>query len=205
MVLHVVYAFSCWLASVSALALFMIAMNESSLHLPVCCLASFSSWFGRFPLSQHRYVNDDMSRRIVVRSNGFFIFGIMQPFWLPKCGLLVLRGINIKDVGVSTCRPYHVQALALPLSQDKQLQSAHAEVYYNVMGTNTTNADNKCWPQCCKIPMGYNTPTWTPRCRIFWESYKFARFVRRRNVRKRPLQNVLTLNHMAGVVGKDTS
>lgn len=55
--------------------------------------------------------------------------------------MLVLRGINIKDVGVSTCRPSHVQALALPLYQDKQLQSAHAEVYYNVMGTNTTNVD----------------------------------------------------------------
>lgn len=55
-------------------------------------------------------------------------------------------------MGVSTCRPSHVQALALPLYQDKQLQSAHAEVYYNVMGANTTNADNNFDLNAVKFP-----------------------------------------------------
>lgn len=91
--------------------------------------------------------------------------------------------VNKKDVGVSTFRLPQVFRLSHCLHlKDKQLQSAHAKVYYIVwgyiqqLGTTSVdlNADN---------PMDIIHPRGRFRCRVFWGVCKFCENLKTQRLR----------------------
>ena len=99
-------------------------------------------------------------------------------------------------MGSSTSRLSHGRALAFALSQDKQLELAHATAYYKSSPIHTTDEGH-----------GYNTPYVNVPV-AFLQRLNLRDSTVEDNVRKRPFyHNVMTPSpcELTGVGGKDTN